>query len=90
MPVTVIFSKTTFRAAQSAAARRLRRHVAVLGGDLRAHLFERLQMQIHRARADGAAPGERDARVSRAADQRSQRQNRGAHRAHQFVRRLGV
>ena len=47
-------------------------------------------MQVDGTRADGAAAGQRDARVAEARHQRPQRQDRGAHRLHQFVRRFGV
>ena len=56
----------------------------------RAELFERLNVQIDRPRADGAAAGQGNARVAEARDERAERQNRGAHRFHQFVGRFGV
>ena len=47
-------------------------------------------MQIHRPSADGAAARKRDAGVAQAADERPQRQNRGAHGAHELVGRFGI
>ena len=84
------FFEDNVPAGQSPAARRSRRHVAVLGRNLRAHLLERLQVQIDGPRADGAPSRKRDARVAQPAHQRPQRQNRRAHGAHQFVRRFGI
>ncbi len=84
------FFEDDVRAAQPAAARRLCLDVAVLGGNLGAHLLERLHVQIHGPRADGAASRQRNARVAQARHQRTQRQNRRAHGAHQFVGRFGI
>ncbi len=77
-------------AGQAASARDARFHVAVRGADFRAHLFERLQVQVHGARADRAASRQGDARGTRARDQRPQREDRGAHGAHQFVGSFGA
>ena len=58
--------------------------------NFRAEFFERLDVQIDRTRADGAAAGQGNAGVAEARHQRPQRQHRSAHRLHQFVGRLGV
>ena len=69
---------------------RSRVDVAALQRDAGAHLLQALQVQIDRARADGAAAGQRDARLADARQQRTEHQERGAHLAHDVVRRLGV
>ena len=78
------------RPAQPPAAGRARGHVAVLGGDFGTHLLQSLQVQVHGPRSDRAPARQRDARASQARERGSQREDRGAHGAHQFVRRLGV
>ena len=46
-------------------------------------------MQVHRARANRASARQGDARLAEARNQRPQSEDRGAHRAHQFVGRAG-
>ena len=76
-------------ARQAASARSARFHVAVGHADFRAHLLERFQMQVHGARADRASAGQRNTRVASARDERPEREDRSAHRFHEFVRRFG-
>jgi len=64
--------------------------VAALDLDLGAHLFQRLEMQIDRAGADGAAAGQRHLGFAAAGQQRAQHQHRGAHLAHQIIGGRGV
>ena len=71
------------------AAQRRRFHIALLDDDIGAHRLERLQVQIHRPRADGAAAGQRHRRVPHAREQRAQHVERGAHLPHLVVRRDG-
>ena len=81
-----------FREAESGAAQTLgaRFHVAVLDVNFRAEFFERLNVQVDGARADGAAAGKRNARVAEARHERAEREHRSAHRFHEFVGRFGV
>ena len=81
-----------FREAEVRAAEALGAgfHVTVVDGNLRAQLFERLDVQVDGARADGAAAGQGNARVAEARDERAESQHGGAHGFHQFVGRLGV
>ena len=76
-----------FREAESAAAQALgaRFDVAVFDNDFGAELFERLDVQINRARADGTTAGKRNAGVAETRDERAEREHRGAHRLDQFV-----
>ena len=64
--------------------------VAVLDADLGAHRLQALDVQIDRARADGAAAGQGHARLAEARQQRPQHQDGGAHGFHQFVGRFLV
>src|SRR6266850_998789 len=80
--------KYDVRALQPPAFWRARLDVPVRSGDLRAHLLQRLQVQIHRPRPDRASPRQRHARHSHPRHQRPQRQNRRPHRLHQLIRRL--
>src|SRR6266566_2235596 len=68
----------------------LRFDVAVRRGDLRAHLLQRLQVQIHGPRPDRASARQGNARHPHARHERPQRQNRRAHGLYQLVRRLGM
>src|SRR6266481_3062157 len=80
--------KHDVRALQPPAFWRARLDVPVRSDDLRAHLLQRLQVQIHRPRPDRASPRQRHARHSHPRHQRPQRQNRRPHRLHQLIRRL--
>ena len=64
--------------------------VATLQRDAGAHLLEALQMQIDRASADGAAAGQRHARLADARQQRTEHKERGPHLADDVVGRLGI
>jgi hypothetical protein len=66
-------------------ARGLRVDIALAQVELGAQLLEPHQVQVHRARADGASPGQRDLGPAHARQQRSQNQHRGAHLAHDLV-----
>ena len=59
--------------------------IAVFEFDGRAQRLKRLQVQIHRAGADGAAAGERDLGFAVAGQQGGQHLKRGAHFAHHVV-----
>jgi hypothetical protein len=61
--------------------------VARLDRDVGAHRGEPLDVQVHGTLADGAAPGQRHARLPEARDQRAEREDRGAHRLHVLVGR---
>ena len=61
--------------------------IQVEGG---AQLLQPLQMQVDRAGADRAAAGQRHPRLPHPRQQRAQNQHRGAHLAHDVVRRLGI
>ena len=87
MPVTVIFSKTTRAPFRRLA---LRLDVAVLLRDLRAQLLQALQVQIDGPRSDGAAAGQRHARLAHARDQRPQHQRGSAHGLDQLVGSFGI
>src|SRR6267142_646975 len=80
--------KHDVRALQPPAFWRARLDVPVRSDNLRAHLLQRLQVQIHRPRPDRASPRQRYSRHSHSRHQRPQRQDRRPHRLHQFVRRL--
>src|SRR5262245_16652215 len=58
--------------------------------DLRAHFFQRHQVQVYGALADGAAPGQADARLTKSPQERPQRQHRRPHGFDQFIRRLVI
>ena len=64
--------------------------VAVLDLDLRAQLLHAADMEIDRARAPGAPAGQRDAGFAVARQKRTEHVDRGAHRLHQLVGRVGV
>ena len=72
------------------AARRARHHVAGVDVDLGAEPFHRHDQKIDRARADGAAAGQRYPRLPHARDQRRQHPEACAHPRHQIVGRGGV
>ena len=59
--------------------------IAVLGGNLGAHFFQRGEVQVHGARTDGTAAGQRDARHPHPRDKRSKREDRSAHGFYEFV-----
>src|SRR3546814_1487620 len=61
--------------------------VALLQADFGAKLLEAVQVEVDRARADGAAARQRHLGLADARHQRPQHQHRGAHLAHQVVRR---
>ncbi len=61
----------------------------MLLGDGCAQPLQALDVQVNRPGANGAAPGQRDARASGARQQRPQHQGRGAHGLHQLVGSLG-
>ena len=50
-----------------------------------AHLLQTLEVLVYGARANGAAAGQGDARLTDAGQQRAEAQNRGAHGAHQVI-----
>ena len=54
--------------------------------DLRAQELQPLEVLIDRARADGAAAGQRDAGAAETGHERPQHQDAGAHRLHHLVR----
>ncbi len=58
---------------------------AVLNADLGAHGLQALDVLVDRARANGAAAGQRHTRLAEARYQRAQHQDRGAHGLDQFV-----
>ena len=65
-------------------------HVAVIDGDFRTHGLQAFDVLIDRARANGAAAGQRHLGAAKAGQQRPQHQHRGAHGFHQLIRRFGV
>ena len=67
---------------------RPRLDVAVLHLDLGAHPLQRGEVQVDRARADGAAARQRHARAALAGDQRAEHEHGGAHRLDEVVGRL--
>ena len=87
MPVTVILSKTISRAFEAVGGGF---DVAVILSDLRAELFEPLDVQIDGAGSDGATAGKRNAGAPAAGYQRAQDQRGGAHGLDQFVGRFGA
>ncbi len=62
--------------------------VAVRDIDDRTELAQAVDVQVHRPAADGAAAGQRDARLAEAREQRPEHEERGAHRLHEIVRCL--
>src|SRR5216683_2933370 len=82
------------RALQPSPSRTVGMHfrfnVPVRCSDFRAHLFQRLQVQIHGPRPNRASPRQRNSRHSHARHQRPQRQHGRPHRLHQLVRRFRV
>jgi len=70
------------------AARRAGFDIARRDLDLRAHLLKRFQVQINRARANGAATRQADPRPAMARQQGAEHQNRSAPFAHQIIRRF--
>ena len=81
-------SHRDFRETERRAAQPLRAsfHVAVLHFRLRSQRFQRLNMQIHGPRSNGAAAGQRNPRMTETRHQRAQRQHRRPHGFNQFVR----
>jgi hypothetical protein len=59
--------------------------VALAQVERRAQRLERLEVQVHGPRADGAAAGQRDDRLPVARQQRPEDEDRGAHLAHDVV-----
>ena len=62
--------------------------VAVVDVERGAHRLQPLEVEVHRARAPGAAAGQRHARGAEAPEQRPEHVDAGAHGAHQVVGRL--
>ena len=62
-------------------------HIAGGQFDLRAHRFQRLQMQVDRTVADRAAAGQRHGRFAHPRQHRTEHQNRRTHLAHHVVGR---
>ena len=87
MPVTVILSKRVARAVQPLRARL---NVAVFLHDLRAQLFQPLDVQVDRTRSNRASARNRNPRPSHPRHQRPQHQRRSPHRLHQLVAGLGI
>jgi hypothetical protein len=75
------------REAHAGQARGARADVAILQVDVHTHRLQALDVLIDRPQPDRASAGERDARFAATRDQRSERENRGAHRLHELVRR---
>ncbi len=67
------------------AARRLSEDITFVHVDMSAKRFQRLQVQIDRARTDGAAAGQRYLGVAGTGDQRPQHVERRTHLAHQII-----
>jgi len=66
----------------------LRLDVAVLHLDVGTHRAQTVDVDIHRARTDGAATGQGDLGLAVTCQQRPEHQDRGAHGPHQLVRRV--
>jgi hypothetical protein len=64
--------------------------VAAVEANLGAHLLQALEVQVHRARADGAAARQAHPRLAAARDERAEHEDAGAHLADDVVGRLGV
>jgi len=64
--------------------------VALLQVDAGAQRLQRLQVQVNRPCADGAAAGQRNPSLAAARQQRPQHQHAGPHAAHQVVGGGGV
>ena len=60
-------------------------NVAVLDLDVGAHRLQAFDVNVDRARADGAATGQADACIAEARQRRAQHQDGGAHGFHHFV-----
>jgi hypothetical protein len=73
------------RAFQTTIAARL--DEAVVDADLGTQRLQALDVQVDRARADGAAAGQRDLGIAELRQQRAQHQHRGAHSLDQLVGR---
>ena len=78
------------RGARAAAVGARGVDVAAVQPDRRRPSAQALEVQVDRPCADRAAAGQRDARLARARQQRPEHQDRGAHLAHDVVRRLGA
>ena len=72
------------RALEPAGARA---DVSAFDVDLRAHGLQTSDVDIHRARTDGAAARQRDIGLAEARQQRTEHQDGGAHGLHELVRR---
>ena len=64
-----------------------RADVAAFDVDVRAHGLQARDVDVHRARADGAAAGQRHVGLAEARQQRPEHQDRRAHGLHQLVGR---
>ena len=69
---------------------RARLDVALIDGDRGAHFFEGANVKIDGTRADGAAAGKRNFRVTESRDERAESEDRGAHGFYEFVGSFGV
>ena len=67
-------------------ARRARHDIALLDGDLRAHLGQALDVLIHRTQSDGATARQRHPRLATARQQWPQHQDGGTHGLDHVVR----
>ena len=72
------------------AGRRLGDDIALVDVDLGAELPEAVQEEVHRTRTDGAAAGQRHARLVHAGKKRSDDPEAGAHGRNQLIGRAGV
>ena len=68
-------------------ARRIAMHIAVLQVERGAHRLQRLQVQVHRPRSDGATAGEGDDGPPLPRQKRSEDEDGGAHFPHDVVMR---
>ncbi len=79
-----------YDAAADQSLRRLGKDIAVMQLDLGTQLSQALEVQIDRARADGAAARQRDLGLAATRHERSQHQHRRAHLAYEIVGGSGV
>ena len=84
------FFEDDVRAFEAAAVRNSCLDVAVFGGDEGTHFFERGEMEIHGARANGTTAGKRNMGDAGAGDGGAEGEDRGAHGFDEFVRSDGV
>ena len=87
VPVTVILSKTMWAPLSLLGAGF---EVAVLLGDVGAHFFKSLDVEIDGTTADGATAGHGHARHSSASDERAKDERTGAHGFDDFVFSFGT